>query len=142
MMNNNDQVLVPLSDEQVSDIESRLEAYDRAHLPAPRYGRVSLGIVSSHGALIAGVDAEITSFDVLYVSTLFVDERFRRQGFGRSLMAAVEERARKLGARYMRLDTFDFQGVDFYRAIGFEEVGAYTADDSGFSEHFFLKRID
>ena len=47
MMNNNDQVLVPLSGEQVSDIESRLEAYDRGLLSAPSYGRVSLGIVSS-----------------------------------------------------------------------------------------------
>lgn len=39
----------------------------------------------------------------------------------------------------IRVDTFDWQGRDFYETVGFEEVGRYEAE--GFSEHFYLKRI-
>ena len=53
----------------------------------------------------------------------------------------MEERAKLLGANTIRLDTFDWQGKDFYEAIGYEMVGHYDNRDDGYSEFFFLKRI-
>ena len=41
----------------------------------------------------------------------------------------------------IRLDTFDWQGQDFYRALGYETVGQYENAEDGFSEYFFLKRL-
>lgn len=133
--------IVELTDQQLEDIEERLEAYDDTHFPVPTDGQIRLGI-EVNGHLVAGVDAEMTSFRILYVSTLFVDQEYRRQGIATALMHAVEERARELGANLIRLDTFDWQGPEFYRSAGFEEVGQYTADDGSFSEHFFLKRLE
>ena len=91
--------------------------------------------------LIAGVDACMTAFKILYVSTVFVDEDYRNNKIGTLLMKEVENRARTLGANMIRLDTFNWQGRSFYHSLGYEEVGSYENKVDGFSEHFFLKRL-
>jgi len=75
------------------------------------------------------------------VSTVFVDENYRSNKIGTLLMNEVEKRANLLGANMIRLDTFDWQGRDFYRSLGYEEVGSYENKIDGFSEYFFLKRL-
>lgn len=125
-----------LTEEQVEEIENRLTNYDNDFLPKPVDGDIHFGIFDGDH-LIGGVDACMTSFRILYVSTVFVDEAYRNKGVGKRLMVHLEEEARKLGAELIRLDTFNWQGRDFYKAIGYEEVGMYAA--KGFSEHFFLK---
>ncbi len=135
-----DMKIVPLSQAQVEDVVQRLELYDYERFPLPRRGQVRLGI-EKDGTLIAGVDAQMTSFRIMYVSSLFVDEAYRRQGLGRTLMEALEEEARELGANMIRLDSFDWQGPQFYRSLGYEQVGGYSSEADGFSEFFFLKRL-
>jgi len=83
----------------------------------------------------------MTAFKILYVSTVFVDEGYRRKGYGKKLILEMERRAKKLGANTIRLDTFGYQGKDFYIAMGYEQVGFYCNDEDGFEEYFFLKRI-
>lgn len=127
-----------LTKEQVEDIENRLEEYDNKFLPKPIDGFIQIGAFDD-GNLIAGVDACMTSFRILYISTVFVDEDYRRKGIAKSLLEKVEQQAKELGADMMRVDTFDWQGRDFYESIGFKEVGRYDAEE--FSEYFFLKLI-
>jgi len=83
----------------------------------------------------------MTAFNIFYVSTVYVNEDQRRKGIGRKLMKCLEERAILLGANMIRLDTFDWQGVEFYKKLGYEQVGQYENEMDGFSEYFFLKRI-
>ena len=83
----------------------------------------------------------MTGFRILYVSTVFVDEDYRKNKIGTLLMNEIEKRAKLMGANMIRLDTFNWQGRDFYRSIGYEEVGSYDNKVDGFSEHFFLKRL-
>ena len=103
-------------------------------------GTISLGIMKDR-QLIAGLDACMTAYKILYVSTVFVDANHRRHGYGKALMTALEQRARALGANMIRLDTFDWQGKAFYEALGYEIVGSYENAEDGFSEYFFLKRL-
>lgn len=76
-----------------------------------------------------------------YLSNLVVDASMRRSGVGRSLMAACEEYAANLepgacsiagapGAAdqlWLEVTTSNRVGMDFYRALGYAEVGARTA---------------
>ena len=101
---------IQLTEEQVEDIEERLESFDQKHMPPAIEGRVQLGI-EEDGRLVAGLDACITTFRILYVSTVFVEEDCRRKGYGRLLMNAMETRARELGVNTVRLDTFDFHHI-------------------------------
>ena len=132
--------IINLTDEQVSLLENMLEEYDNAHTGQRMDGCISIGIMES-GQLIAGLDACMTAYKILYVSTVFVEADFRRRGYGKVLMAALEQRARALGANMIRLDTFGWQGKAFYEALGYEIVGSYENAEDGFSEYFFLKRL-
>ena len=131
---------VELTEEQAEALEERLEEYDQMHMPPAIEGTVQLGI-EEDGRLIAGLDACITTFRILYVSTVFVEEAYRRKGYGRHLVNAMEARARELGVNTIRLDTFDFQGKEFYEAMGYTLAGSYQNDEDGYAEYFFVKRL-
>ncbi|MGG5461628.1 GNAT family N-acetyltransferase [Clostridium sp. B9] len=132
--------IVELNESQVNYIESQLDDYDKKYIRYRITGNINIGVLKDN-SIIAGVDASMTAFKILYVSTLFVDENYRRNNIGTMLMAEVEKRARQLGANMIRLDTFNWQGKDFYSSLGYEEVGFYENKEDGFSEHFFLKRL-
>ena len=133
--------IVNLTNKQLEDIESRLEDYDKEYTKNDLEGAIRIGIKDDNGNIIAGLDAVVTTFKILYVSTLFVDEKYRRQGIGTQLIKEMELRAKKLGVNTIRLDTFDWQGKDFYKAVGYELVGNYSNVEDGYAEYFFLKRI-
>ena len=132
--------IIDLKDEEIIDIENRLEEYDNNYITYSLDGRISLGI-KENGKLIAGIDSCMTAFKILYISTLYVDEEYRRKGYGKRLIQEVEKRAKELGANTIRLDTFSHQGKDFYLALGYKIVGEYKNTLDGYSEYFFMKRI-
>lgn len=132
--------IVNLTERQVNALEDSLDTYDRAFIRERLNGRISIGLMDGE-TLIAGLDACMTAFKILYVSTVFVSAPYRRQGYGKLLMAEMERRAKKLGANTIRLDTFSWQGETFYRALGYEQVGHYANPEDRYEEFFFLKRI-
>lgn len=132
--------MIDLNDSQLEDIENRLYEYDKKHMSNTVSGSIRIGVVDGD-RLIAGADACMTAFRILYVSTVFVDEAYRNKKVGTLLMKEIEGRAKLLGANMIRLDTFNWQGRDFYRSLGYEEVGSYENKTDNFSEHFFLKRL-
>lgn len=135
-----DYKIIELNDIQVDDIESRLAEYDRKYITYKISADIRIGVVNDE-KLIAGADACMTAFKILYVSTIFVDENYRNSKIGTLLMKEIEKRAKLLGANMIRLDTFNWQGRDFYLKLVYEEVGFYENKIDGFSEHFFLKRL-
>lgn len=121
---------VDLSEEQAEYIDEQLQAYDREYIKYRLEGSVEIGIEKDE-KLVAGLNAYMTAFKILYVDTVFVAEAYRRQGLGRELISEMEQRAKVLGANMIRLDTFNWQGYEFYKSLGYEEVGHYhnEADD-------------
>ena len=133
-------MIINLDDTQLETIEEKLSAFDSLHMPCQTDGSIQIGI-EEDGKLIAGLDACITAFKILYVSTVFVEESCRRKGYGRILIAEMEKRAKELGVNTIRLDTFSWQGKEFYEALGYKIVGSYENETDGYAEYFFLKRI-
>ena len=132
--------LIDLTEEQAEEIESRLSEFDEKYLTYRMDGSIRIGI-EEDGKLIAGLDACITAFRILYVSTVFVDEAYRRKGYGARLIREMEKRAAAMGVNTIRLDTFNWQGKDFYEAMGYTAAGHYENAGDGYSEYFFVKRI-
>ena len=132
--------IIDLNEEQVEDINERLEDFDETYITYKMDGEIQIGI-EDDGKLVAGLDACITNFKILYVSTVFVDEGYRRKGLGARLMREMEKRAAAMGVNMIRLDTYDWQGKEFYEALGYECVGHYENKEDGFSEYFYLKRL-
>ncbi len=132
--------IIDLNEEQVEDIETRLSLFDENYITYKMDGCIQIGI-EDNSRLIAGLDACITAFKILYVSTVFVDQEYRRKGIGARLIREMEKRAAAMGVNTVRLDTFNWQGKEFYEALGYQCVGHYDNDEDGYSEYFFLKRI-
>ena len=132
--------IIDLTEEQAEDIEERLEAFDESYITYKMDGEIQIGI-EDDGKLVAGLDACITNFKILYVSTVFVDEEYRRKGLGARLMREMEKRAAAMGVNMIRLDTYDWQGKEFYETLGYECVGHYDNKEDGFSEYFYLKKL-
>ena len=56
---------------------------------------------------------------------VFPPEAYRRQGIGARLIREMEKRASAVGVNTIRLDTFNWQGKEFYEAMGYRAVGQY-----------------
>ena len=132
--------IIDLNEDQVEDIESRLSSFDENYITYKMDGCIQIG-VEDDGKLIAGLDACITAFKILYVSTVFVDEEYRRKGIGALMIREMEKRALAMGANTIRLDTFNWQGKEFYEALDYQCVGQYDNTEDGYSEYIFLKRL-
>jgi GNAT superfamily N-acetyltransferase len=129
-----------LNDDQIQEIENNLEEYDLKHISFKMEGNIQIGARIGE-KLVGGINGCMTAFRILYVSTLYVEEAYRNKGIGRLLVKEMERRAQQIGANMIRLDTFDWQGKEFYEKLGYEQVGHYKNEIDGFSEYFFLKRI-
>lgn len=132
--------IIDLSESQVEELETALDEYDKKYIKYKISGGISIGIFDGE-TLVAGLDACMTAFRILYVSTVYVDEKYRRKGYGRLLIKEMEKRAKKLGANTICLDTFSWQGKDFYLAMAYEQVGCYHNTEDDYEEYFFMKRI-
>ena len=132
--------LISLTEEQVEYINDQLEMYNREYIKYHLDGGVHIGM-ELDGILVGGLNAYMSAFHILYVDTMFVAEQYRRQGIGRKIMSEMEHQAKELGVNLIRLDTFDWQGYEFYKSLDYEEVGHYFNEADGFHEYFFIKCI-
>ena len=132
--------IIDLNETQVEIIENKLSAFDETYITYKMNGQIQLGI-EEDDKLIAGLVAGITCFKILYVSTVFVEEEYRRKGYGKLLISEMEKRAKEMGLNTIRLDTFGWQGKEFYESLNYEVVGSYENTIDGYMEYFFMKRI-
>lgn len=132
--------MIDLSEEQECEIRYYLDEYNSQHIKYRLDGMMRIGL-EEDGKLIAGLIAYMSVYKILYVDTVFVEEKYRRKGYGRKLMQEMEWRAKEQGVNTIRLDTFNWQGTEFYKALGYEVAGSYTNEEDGFEETFFVKRI-
>lgn len=86
-------------------------------------GEFLVGVIG--GEVVAMGGLRHVSARVAEVKRMRVDVRFQRQGFGRTILRRLEERARELGYRSLRLDTTVSQvpAQHLYRSSGYAEVG-------------------
>src|SRR5215475_6977696 len=121
------------------EIRKGLHAYnvDAAGKADPR----PLTITLRHkGKIVGGLVGE-TFFGWLFVSLLWIADKQRSQGFGKSLVEAAEAEARKRGARGVYLDTFSFQAPGFYEKMGYREFGRLNDFPAGHDRVWMSKAL-
>lgn len=103
--------------------------------------KINRCIKDSKGNVIGGILAYSVMWHILYIDTLWVNEEFRGEGYGSILLKEVEAEAKKIGCHIVHLDTFDFQGPDFYKKNGYEVFGVLEDSPKGHTEYFFTKKL-
>ena len=76
--------IIDLNKLQLENIEDKLDTFDENFITYKLDGSIQIGI-EEDGKIVAGLDACITAFKILYVSMVFVDEEYRRKGFYEAL---------------------------------------------------------
>lgn len=75
------------------------------------------------------------------IRRLYLDERARRRGIGRALLARLEREAQQFGYRSVRLTTGDTQpeALGLFKSAGFEEIPPFS--DGVFTRHWLEKEL-
>ncbi|NWG46940.1 MAG: GNAT family N-acetyltransferase [Alphaproteobacteria bacterium] len=94
-------------------------------------GRMEAGLHAIHAA----------GHGTYFVRLLWVAPERRGEGLGTRLLASAEAHARALGCSVLYLDTFDFQGPDYYPRFGFEIFGRLDIPGTGLTRLYFVKRL-
>ena len=119
---------------------SGLREFNRQHAEPPDFRNLTLAARDADGAVIGGLVGE-TGWRWLHVDLLWVDERHRRRGVGRSLLRAAEVEALHRGCAHVYLDTVDYQARPFYESEGYGVFGVQDDYPPGFRRYFLRKTI-
>ena len=101
---------------------------------------IALLVRDDNGEILGGLYGRFF-YQWLFIELLSVPEQARGQGLGSKLMQMAEDLARKKECVGIWLDTFDFQAPQFYKRLGYSELGQIADYPPGHKRHFFQKRL-
>mgnify|MGYP000890755058 CR=1 FL=1 len=133
-------VIKEINEEDQTKLEVGLHDYDYKMTEAIYNKKISFGYYDDHNNLVAGITAKIEGYKIMYIETLFVNECYRHLGIGKTLIKQMEERAIFEGIKLIRLDTFSWQALEFYKKLGYEVATSYEISDNAY-EYILIKRI-
>jgi GNAT superfamily N-acetyltransferase len=125
-------------------LDDKLVAFNQAQVPftqAQAWVDLSHVIKGAQGQLIAGINATLYCWRLMYIDILFVDESHRGQGLGKQLLEHAQAKAQSLGGYMAHLDTFDWQAKDFYARQGYSVFGVLENCPPGHTRYYMSKSL-
>lgn len=136
------EVIVDHAPSQVDNdvVREGLIAFNEHVTGEPRDKEFSVFLKNDSGKVFGGVQAFFDAESV-YIDALWVDEKVRKQGYGKKLLDAAEQEAIKNGCIFSLVDTWDFQAEGFYLKNGYERIGELKNYWLGHSKIFLRKNL-
>ncbi|RON08696.1 GNAT family N-acetyltransferase [Pseudomonas brassicacearum] len=130
----------PLPEERLAILKP-LRAYNVANAGEGHPQDIALLVRDEQNdEILGGLYAKLF-YQWMFIDLLSVPEQARGQGTGSRLMQMAEELAREKNCIGIYLDTFEFQAPEFYKKLGFTEVGQIADYPLGSKRFFFQKRL-
>jgi predicted N-acetyltransferase YhbS len=117
-----------------------LRAYNAAQAGEANSQPIALLVRDDKDEILGGLYGRVF-YQWLFIELLSVPEQARGQGMGSKLMQMAEDLAREKECVGIWLDTFDFQGPEFYKKHGYSELGEIADYPPGHKRFFFQKRL-
>lgn len=124
-------------------VRQKLIEFNARHIAAEQksvYEPIDLIFKNEHGEIVAGL-LSCLCWNWVEVDILWVDERYRHQGYGTRLLEEIQAVALSKEADFIKLNTFDFQAPKFYRKHGFELLFEIDNAPRGSKHYYFMKRL-
>ncbi|RAR43649.1 N-acetyltransferase [Paenibacillus sp. MDMC362] len=121
-------------------VRNEMIKYNLKHFPDDlkgRYQEVNLLLRNADDQIMGGIVGEIC-WNWLEIHYLFVDEPFRKSGYGTKLLREAEKLAIDKQCEFVKLDTLSFQALDFYIKQGYEVYG--QIENAGRHTHYYMKK--
>jgi GNAT superfamily N-acetyltransferase len=132
------EVAVEPQPDEIEFVAQQIINFNRNRAGEENYKHLAVFLRDSDEHIVGGLVGE-TYWQWLYVDVLWVQESFRRKGYGDALLATAEKEAVKRGCHSVYLDTFSFQFPEFYQKRGYVIFGELPDFPQGCSR-FFLKK--
>ncbi len=132
------------SKESMKILHEGLHKYVNEHVGKLRkkYREIQIKLVvkNKEGKAIGGLSAG-TTLKTLYLAYLWVDEKYRGQGYGRDLLTTAERIAAENSCISWQGNVLSFQSPGFFQKYGFEIFGVSDGYPDSIKEYFLIKRI-
>ena len=102
--------------------------------------KINLVIKDEEGNVVGGAQA-YTLLKVVHTVRLWVDEKYRNQGYGKELLSTIERFAKENGCISGLVDALSFEAPDFFQKHGYEIFGISDAYNNSIQEYFLIKRF-
>ncbi len=112
-------------------------AGEEMHYPE---GGVQLALRDGGGRVVGGLDAFMT-LRVMVLETLWIESRYRGQGYGRTLLMEAERAAREAGCVAVSSHCLSFQSPGFFHRVGYSSFGTVDVYVDGHTEDLLIKRL-
>ena len=125
-------------------INEKLVEFNKQKVPFTQkdaFITISYVIKNENSEIIGGIDTVLYCWNILYIDVLWIDESERGKNYGSTLLLKAEEHAKKLGAYMCHLDTFDWQGKEFYIKNGYTVFGTLKDCPQGHNRYFLKKEF-
>jgi GNAT superfamily N-acetyltransferase len=103
--------------------------------------KIQLVIKNDEGRVIGGL-CGYSVLGTLTVDDLWIDEKYRGQGYGKDLMVHAETTARERKCIALQTACFSFQNLDFLKKFGFDTFGVSDVYPRGVKEYYLIKRLE
>ena len=113
--------------------------YNNEKMGKQKYKRLAISLREGN-EIVGGIVGEVWTA-VLFIQFFWLEQGLRGTGLGRKLIAAIEDEARRFGAKRSYLDTMSFQAPGFYRICGYKEFGSIEGYPGGVTRHWFTKTL-
>jgi GNAT superfamily N-acetyltransferase len=113
--------------------------YNNEKMGKQKYKRLAISLREGN-EIVGGIVGEVWTA-VLFIQFFWLEQGLRGTGFGRKLIRAIEDEARRFGAKRSYVDTMSFQAPGFYRICGYKEFGSIKGYPGGVTRHWFTKTL-
>ena len=108
---------------------------------SPPWSGLHYVIKDNTNIVVASVTSYLMMDNVLNISVLFVEAKYRGNGYGSKLLAKVESKAKEKGVYMVILDTFSFQGsLEFYKRHGYEVFSVLENYPTRNHKQYYMKK--
>jgi GNAT superfamily N-acetyltransferase len=128
------------SAEQLKFLEDRIYEFNSSQTGIDDGQLFAFFVRDEQQQIVAGVSGW-TWASACEIRDLWVDPKWRGQGYGRSLLEAVEEEARARQCKVILLSSYSFQAPAFYQKCGYELVWSLNDFPPGHQNFFLIKKL-
>jgi GNAT superfamily N-acetyltransferase len=142
-ISNKHHTIMPATAVEAEFIDNKIVEFNKTQVPftqkqTPLFKNY---VIKDNDSIIAGINACLYHWGILYIDVLFVDEKHRGKQLGRKLLEYVENEAIAMGATLSHLDTFDFQAKDFYLKYGYTIFGVLENCPKNHKRYYLSKPL-